>query len=256
MSSALANLPALNGLRTEEFLERVYATQPATAVFDYDGTLWPGDAGSGFMRWTMTTGLLTAEKTEWLHARHASYHRGEVDEITICGEMVQVYEGLPESVVRQSAREYFRQLVQPHLYPVMVELIRELKRKGVEIWAVSSTNNWLIEECVRELGITPDRVLAACVASSDGHVTATLVDVPSDEGKAVALHRVGLARPDLVFGNSIHDAAMLELARQPFAVNPNPRLQNLATERGWPVYFPVSLTYRGEQAAAADAGSV
>ncbi len=261
MSTSLPASPVPNrletkGLQTKEFLERVYATHPATAVFDYDGTLWPGDAGSGFMRWSMSTGLLSPEKSEWLRERHAAYHRGEVDEITICGEMVQVYAGLPESAVRQSARDYFRQEVEPHLYPVMVEVLRELKGRGVEIWAVSSTNNWLIEEGVRELGIAPDRVLAACVASSNGHITDTLLDVPSDEKKAVALRRAGLPRPDLVFGNSIHDAAMLELARQAFAVNPNPRLQTYAAERAWPVYFPVSLTYRGEQAAAADAGSV
>ncbi len=37
-------------------------------------------------------------------------------------------------------------------------------------------------------------------------------DVPTDEGKAGALARAGLSRPDAVFGNSIHDLAMLEIA--------------------------------------------
>lgn len=224
-----------------EFLAAIEAVHPQTAVFDYDGTLWPGDAGSGFMRWTMKTGLLSAKHARRLTDRHQAYHRGEVHETAICGEMVQIYAGLTESDIRASARAYFAAEVEPHLFPVMAGLVRSLKSAGVQIWAVSSTNNWVIEEGVRALGIAPDRVLGACVRSSDeGFVTEDLVDVPSDEGKAAALRRVGLSRPDVVFGNSVHDAAMLALARVPFAVNPNAGLQTLAAERGWAVYYPES----------------
>ena len=245
-----------SSLRTEQFLERVRAVNATTAVFDFDGTLWPGDAGSGFMRRTMRTGLLSPERAGWLQDRHLAYHRGHVNELTICGEMVQVYAGLRESDLEAAARTYLQEEVTPYLYPVLVNLIEELKTQGVEIWAVSSTNRWVIEAGVRGLGIPPGRVLAACVAARDDFATDTLVDVPSDEGKANALRRAGLAQPDLVFGNSIHDAAMLELARQPFAVNPNARLAAYAASRGWPVYFPESPAYLGEQAAAADSGSV
>jgi len=40
------------------------------------------------------------------------------------------------------------------------------------------------------------------------------------------------------FGNSIHDAAMLEIARHAFAVNPNPDLEKIAQEKGWQIYWP------------------
>ena len=226
-------------LTHEQFLAQIAAAQPRTAVFDYDGTLWPGDAGTGFMHWTVNTGLLTPAKAQQLLGRHQAYHRGEVDETTICGEMVQIYAGLPEDAIRSSARAYFQAEVQPHLFPDMVSLVRSLKDQGTEIWAVSSTANWVIEEGVRALGIAPDRVLGASLQQSiDGIVNSSLHDVPSGEGKATALRRVGLHTPDAVFGNSIHDADMLALARAPFAVNPNPGLQTLAAERGWPVYYP------------------
>jgi len=41
-----------------------------------------------------------------------------------------------------------------------------------------------------------------------------------------------------VFGNSIHDAAMLEMGRHPYAVKPNPDLRELARDRSWTVYQP------------------
>ncbi len=228
-------------LNDEQFRTAVEAAQPRTAVFDYDGTLWPGDAGSGFMQWSIQTGLLSPEHAARLTARHEAYHRGEVGETAICGEMVQIYAGLTEADVRASARAYFASEVEPHLFPTMTGLVRRLKSAGVEIWAVSSTNNWAIEEGVRALGIGPDRVLGACVRTSNGGVvTEELVDIPSDEGKAEALRRVGLPRPDCVFGNSVHDAAMLDLARVPFAINPSMALQAQARQRGWAVYFPES----------------
>ncbi|MGI4757548.1 MAG: HAD family hydrolase [Janthinobacterium lividum] len=229
-----------NALSTDEFLDAVHAGVLKTAVVDFDGTLWPGDAGSGFMNWSIQTGLLSPAAAEHLLHRHACYRRGEVDEISICGEMTQIYRGLEESSVRASAAEYFRQHVRPHFFPVMVKLVHDLQAKEVEVWAVSSTNNWMIEEGVREMNIQPHRVLAAAVVVEQGRITDTLVHVPSDEGKAEALRRVGLDRPDAVFGNSVHDLAMLKMAAKPFPVNPSEELARQASELGWPVYYPVS----------------
>jgi phosphoserine phosphatase len=57
----------------------------------------------------------------------------------------------------------------------------------------------------------------------------------------VALRRVGIAHPDLVFGNSIHDAAMLEMAERAFPVNPTPALVEVAARRGWSVFYPEAV---------------
>jgi phosphoserine phosphatase len=223
-----------------EFLQNVRDARPRTAVFDFDGTLWPGDAGSGFMHWTMATRLLPGDATKHILDRHAMYHRGEVDEIAICGEMTSIYAGLSEKVLRDSAAKYFVDHVQPHFFPEMVALVRELQESGADVWAVSSTNNWMIEEGVRELGIAPDHVLAACVVVEDGIVRETILDIPSDEGKAEALRRVGLAAPDAVFGNSVHDFHMLEMAKHPYPINPTVALAEKAAELGWPVYYPAT----------------
>ena len=222
----------------QQFLDTVHDLRPATAVVDFDGTLWPGDAGSGFMHWSIETGLLPKAKADHILERHALYHRGEVDEITICGEMVQIYGGLTEAGLRESSRLYFQQHVQPHFFPEMLTLVHELQDAGTEVWAVSSTSNWVIEEGVRQLQIPQERVLAACVAAVDGLVTDTLVDIPSDEGKAAALRRAGLTQPDAVFGNSVHDLAMLLMAKVPFPVNPTAALAEESAHRGWAVYYP------------------
>ena len=124
-----------------------------------------------------------------------------------------------------------------------------LSQAGVELWAVSSTNKWVVAEGVRDFGIPEERMLAAEVRVADGLITSELVDVPTDEGKAVALKRVGFTRPDAVFGNSIHDLAMLEMARNAFPVNPSPALIEAAAKNGWGYFRPEAA--EGAEAAVA-----
>ena len=106
------------------------------------------------------------------------------------------------------------------------------------MWAVTSTNIWSIRAGIKRFGISPDRVLGACVAIENGVATGRLVRVPTDEGKAVVLRETLKAPIDVCFGNSIHDAAMLEMARHAFAVNPNEDLEAHAKQKGWKIYWP------------------
>ena len=233
----LQTLPAVR-LTTAEFFASVLATRPAVAVFDCDGTLWSGDAGYGFMVWSMESGLISRNASDWLDSQYRLYRGGEVSEAEMCGEMVQVYAGLREDELRKASAEYFHTRVQAHIFPEMRDLVAQLRAGGTEIWAVSSTNNWLIEEGVRAFEIPVERVLAARVRVKDGVITSALLDVPTDEGKALSLERVGVTSPDAVFGNSIHDAAMLAIAKRAFPVNATPALLQIAGDKGWPVFFP------------------
>lgn len=225
----------------DEFRQAVLSPAAPIAVFDCDGTLWNGDAGCGFMTWSMEAGLLSRDASDWIDSRHRLYRQGKVSEEEICGEMVQVYAGLREDELRRGAARYFAAHIEAHIFPEMEALVADLQAADAEVWAVSSTNNWVIEEGVRRFGIPPERVLAAEVRVRDGLVTSELVDVPTDEGKARALRRAGVAAPTAVFGNSIHDAAMLEMAKRPFPVNPTPGLVEIAGQRGWTVFYPETV---------------
>ncbi len=237
----MPNVSSADLLSTLDFQSRVHALHPRIAVFDCDGTLWSGDAGSSFMRWTMETAVLDHAQTAWLNERYEGYLRGDVSELAICGEMVQVYRGLSVDAMRAVAVEFFHTHVQPNIFPEMAALIAQLQAAGVDIWAVSSTCDWVIEEGVRHFNIPANRVLAARVQTKRGLVTDTLIDVPTDEGKVTALRNAGITAPDAVFGNSVHDAAMLALARQAFPVNPSPALVAHAAEEGWPLFYPASV---------------
>jgi phosphoserine phosphatase len=155
--------------------------------------------------------------------------------------MVQVFAGISDRAMRQAAEAFFAEVIERNIFPEMKKLVDDLQARGVEIWAVSSTCDWVVEEGVRRFGIAPERVLAACVAVVDGVATDTIVDVPTDEGKVASLARVGIAAPDAVFGNSVHDAAMLAIARRAFPVNPTPALVERSRKEGWSLFYPASV---------------
>lgn len=222
----------------EEFERQVLDGKPKVAVFDCDGTLWGGDAGSGFMNWSIEQGLVSRSTSDWIDTRYRGYQAGKVSELEICGEMVQIYAGLRDQELRDAAAIYVSKFVRPRVFAEMASLVAALGRAGVELWAVSSTNKWVVAEGIREFGFAQERILAAEVRVADGLITTEIVDVPTDEGKAASLRRVGLERPDAVFGNSIHDLAMLKLARRAFPVNPSPALLEAAEANGWGYFRP------------------
>ena len=218
----------------------VLELEPRVAVFDCDGTIWGGDAGYGFMVWSIEQGLVSRAVSDWIDTQHRAYMAGTVSELAICGEMTQMYAGLREAELRKAAAEFFAGHVQHRIFAEIAGLLERLRERGVELWAVSSTNKWVITEGVRRFGIPDERVLAAEVRVESGLLTTDLIDVPTDEGKAASLKQVGLERPDAVFGNSIHDLAMLEIARRAFPVNPSPALLTAAGKRGWGHFRPAA----------------
>jgi HAD superfamily phosphoserine phosphatase-like hydrolase len=224
--------------RAADFVESVVRLQPQLAVFDCDGTLWAGDAGEGFFDWELDRGVVSNEVVRWARARYADYKAGKVSEDDMCGEMATMHSGLAESEVRAAARKYFDENVAGQIFPEMRDLVSRLQRSGCNVWAVSSTNEWVIQAAMRHFGIDEKKILAASVKIENGRITDQLIRVPAGEGKPRAIRDVIKKYPDAAFGNSRWDAQMLETARHAFAINPNPDLEYEALERGWTIYWP------------------
>jgi len=234
-----------------QFEQLVLSSNPKVAVFDCDGTLWSGDSGYGFLLWSLEQGLVSRSTSDWIDTRYRAYRAGQVSEVAICGEVVQIYAGLREQELRAAAAQYMQEFLPSRVFPEMASLLAALRQAGVELWAVSSTNRWVVAEGAREFSIPEERVLAAEVRVVAGIISSEILDVPTDEGKAEALKRVGLTVPDAVFGNSIHDLAMLEIARNAFPVNPSPALLKVTAKKGWG-YFRPEATEGAEAAVAGE----
>lgn len=225
---------------SDRFIRSVLDLQPRIAVFDCDGTLWQGDAGDQFLFWAIENKLIADDKSSWAMDRFRAYQAGEVGEHAMWGDMVALFAGLRASKLERDARTCFSEVMAQGIFPEMQALTRQLADSGCELWAVSSTNEWVIRAGVSHFRIPGDHVLAASVEIKDGIATDRVLQVPTDEGKAIAIEKFIRSRPDVVCGNSIHDVAMLQLARHPLAVNPTSELEPIARQRSWPIFRPAA----------------
>jgi len=226
--------------RANAFIDSILRLDPQVAVFDCDGTLWSGDAGESFFAWEQEEKLVPEDIARSMRARYADYKAGNVTENAMCGEMVTMHQGMIEADVQRTATRFFDLNFVERIFPEMRELVRRLQLQGCDVWAVSSTNEWVIRAGMRHFGIARDHVLAAAVAIEKMRITDRLVRIPSGDGKPKAIREVIKKNPDAAFGNSRWDADMLEIARHAFAINPNPDLEKTARERGWSVHFPLA----------------
>jgi phosphoserine phosphatase len=225
-------------LTREEFLTSVLRLEPQVAAFDCDGTLWSGDAGERFFDWEIKQGLVPAEVGQAMLARYTEYKAGKVSEDDMCGEMVTMHRGMTEAVMMKAASNFMDHEFPGHIFPEMLELVGRLLENGCDVWAVSSSNEWVIRAGVKAFGIGEDRILATKVDLENGVITDRLVRIPSGPGKPTALREVVKKEIDAAFGNSRWDADMLAIAKHGFAVNPNSDLEGAARQRGWTIYFP------------------
>jgi len=219
-------------------IDSILRLRPTLAVFDCDGTLWSGDAGERFFDWELNRGVVAPEVVRWARARYADYKAGKVSEDDMCGEMVTLHKGLSEAEVLRVAGEFFEENFVENIFTEMQQLVAKLQSSGCDVWAVSSTNEWVIREAMKHFAIPREKILAAAVEVQKGIITDHLIRVPSGIGKPKAILEVIGRPPDAAFGNSRWDTEMLQIARYAVAVNPNPDLEQTARQREWTVYWP------------------
>src|ERR1700689_2921488 len=128
---------------TNAFLDAVLRLQPRIVAFDCDGTLWSGDAGERFFDWELGQGIVPLPVGQAMRARYAEYQAGRVSEDDMCGEMVTMHKGITESAMMKAAGDFMTHAFPGQRFPEMQELVRLLREEGCEIWAVSSSNEWV-----------------------------------------------------------------------------------------------------------------
>src|SRR5437660_8099246 len=106
-----------------------------------------------------------------MRARYADYRAGKVAEDQMCGEMVTMHKGISESVMIRAATKYFNNAFPGKIFPRMRELIRRLHDTGCEVWAVSSSNEWVIRAAMKHFEIPEDRILSSAAKIDDGIIT-------------------------------------------------------------------------------------
>lgn len=204
------------------------------AVFDLDGTIIRLSSEQVFLTHLLTRGEipmpnLLAWTVGFLKVRQLPAAKAN-----------KVYlRGLEEARLRALAQNCFVESLRASISPRIPELMRFHREEGRTIVLMSGS---------LELLVTPfhehfqtDMMVAHKLEVVNGRLTGNRVGLhPYAQNKAkLALQLAAAHGFDLggsyAYGNHHTDAHKLELFGHPVAVNPDRRLQQIATERGWEV---------------------
>jgi putative phosphoserine phosphatase / 1-acylglycerol-3-phosphate O-acyltransferase len=209
------------------------------ALFDFDGTVVSGFSALVFIREQLRQGKMSARDLFDLLATSANLALG----LTEFSDAMTVSAGILRDVSEKSYNEFAEEVYTKHIsrlvYPESRALIQAHLRKGHTVAIVSSATPYQVEPAARDLHIA--NVLCTRLKVVNGRFTGDVIKpVCWGPGKVVAVERLaGKAGIDLsrsvFYGDSHDDLHVLERVGHPRVLNPDNKLEKVATARGWPI---------------------
>ena len=208
---------------------------PEVAVFDADGTLWPGDIGEGFLKWLIANKKL--KDVDYSQDIYGKYEEICEDDHAKCyAYAVQLMQGLAVKDIQTWAHDFFEKEIKPTIFPMQKVLIQDLEKRGVQVWIVSASGQWLVDQAAETLGISPEHVIGIRTETNNGIITDKIIPpVTYRAGKVEAIQKYIKQRPVLAAGNAMTDYEMLMYAKE-LSIVINPQKEPLITTAklfGW-----------------------
>ena len=211
------------------------------ALFDLDNTLLTGDSDDEWFNFLAAEGALDRKAGEAAKADIVRrYREGSVGTLEFCEYFLQLYVPHEMPALLAWRKKYVREWIVPRI-PDSARRLLDSHRDGLVVIA-TATNRFITEPIVQELGV--EHLIATEPEMRNGRFTGRVSGTPSfREGKATRTLEWLAARGQPLesfeeswfYSDSINDRPLLERVTHPVAVDPDPRLSNLATERGWAV---------------------
>jgi len=120
--------------------------------------------------------------------------------------------------------------------PEMRDLYSNLKRRGFDVWVLSTTNDWTIKMLTSIYGVDPSRTVGVRSAVSEGRLTGrVLIPIPYGTGQAAAV-TFFIGRPPALVVGAGRDEAVLDYGNGLRVVMAGPGDNSEPwTRRGWSV---------------------
>jgi HAD superfamily hydrolase (TIGR01490 family) len=222
-------------------LRRKQDRSDVLAVFDVDGTLvetnvveyylWMRLKSQPLEDWPGFMAQLLRQAPRWLYLERRS--RADFQR-----SFYREYDGLEVERMRALGREALDAVTLRRIYPEGMRRIREHKRAGHRVLLLTGALDVVVEPLAELLEVEVD---CAHLLERDGRLTGDLSSPPpAGEARATLLEefaaREGLdLSQSFAYADSLSDLPMLEAVDVPVVVNPDARLSQVATQRGWRV---------------------
>jgi len=208
------------------------------ALFDLDNTLLSGDTDVEWIDFLVEQGVLPPSDHEANHAMDRRYGSGQASAL----EYVRFYLGYYRPHDREALLAWRAQFLESKIRPRMLLAAQHLVTSHAKdlVAIITATNRFLSEPVGAAFGI--EHVIATEPEIVEDRFTGDVAGAPCmREGKIEHLDRWlekrGQALSDFAqswfYSDSVNDLPLLERVTHPVAVDPDPRLADVARRRGW-----------------------
>jgi HAD superfamily hydrolase (TIGR01490 family) len=207
------------------------------ALFDLDHTLLPLDSDH---TWGVFTTELGWTDPHVFGQRNAHYQAGTLDIHDYVRFATRAARERGAVEAAQAHARYMDEVIRPRITPEALALVRSHQHAGDTVMIVTATNEFVTRPIAQAFGVS-ELIAVELERDANGWITGEIKGTPSfREGKVARvaqwLDTRGLEWGDVemsFYSDSMNDLPLLEKAHHPVATNPDARLRQLATERGW-----------------------
>lgn len=218
--------------------------RPVAAFFDFDLTLIDVESPKIGIKYMWDLGMVSIFYVIKIMAANVFYKRHLISEQKMARILISFYKNKPFELFSAGARDYYLDVIRPHLAPNIVARVRAHREQQHILVLISAGLRYLLAPVVEDLGF--DYLFCTDLeVRPDGILTGkTNGPICTDEYKRVYARKLAQdldldLASSYAYGNHTTDLPMLELVGHPHAVEPDNRLRKVALENGWPI-----LTYR------------
>ncbi|MGB4115820.1 MAG: HAD family hydrolase [Polaromonas sp.] len=211
------------------------------ALFDLDHTLIPFDSDYEWNEFTIALGWRDGDEFRRANdAFFAQYRDGTLnihDYVYFATQAIRD-KGAIESVAAHA--RFMDSKVLKGIQKPALDLVQGHQMAGDEVIIVTATNEFVTRPIADAFGVK-ELIAIELVRNAQGEFTGDIQGTPSfREGKVkrveawLAMRNLGWQDVETTFySDSMNDLPLLDRATHPVATNPDERLRQLATERGW-----------------------
>jgi HAD superfamily hydrolase (TIGR01490 family) len=208
-------------------------------LFDLDNTLLSGDTDVEWLEFLIDQKVLPPSAQQDNLEMDRRYRSGQADAREYVRFYLRFYPPHSMASLLSLREEFIPTRIEPRMLPAARALVQKMNKQNL-VAIITATNRFLTEPIAAAFGI--EHLIATEPQIADGRFTGDIVGAPCmREGKIEHLQQWLLGQKKKLtdfaqthfYSDSINDLPLLERVTHPVAVDPDPRLAEIARQRGW-----------------------